>query len=248
MSHRVFKMFVSGAAAIVVGNGAMAAPIAPGDGPEVEISANVDGDVTVEMLAGTNIGGNLYSYSASTTGATYQIDWNMLINHDAGAGVENGLEVFSTSVSITNMGGAASAFTLGNVFNVALAGNPVLYGGSFSGSLTGGADGGMLSDVGGEALWAAVLSGTAFHSFYDTGFDFSTDPFGTTEIPPMAFGEPIPDLAGPDAMTMGTSFSFALGAGSTVSMASTFVAQVPAPGSLALLAIGILSVRRRRRT
>jgi hypothetical protein len=40
---------------------------------------------------------------------------------------------------------------------------------------------------------------------------------------------------------------FSLGAGSTVSMASTFVAQVPAPGSIALLAIGLFNARRRRR-
>lgn len=247
MSYREFNKFVSGTAALLIAGTTCTTWAAPGDGPEVEISADVDGMITVDMLAGTNVGGNLYAYSGSTVGSTYQIDWSLLINNDAGAGVENGLEIFSTSINVSNTGDATSTFNLSSLFNVNLGANPMLYGGSFSGSLTGGKAGGSLTDTAGAPLWSALLNNTAFHSFYDSGFDFSTDPFGSTDIPAVAFGEPIPDMVGPDSSMMGSSLMFSLGAGSTVSMASTFVAQVPAPGSIALLAIGLFNARRRRR-
>lgn len=244
MFYREFKQFVSGTAALCIAGAAWAAP---GDGPQVEVSADVDGMITVDMLAGTNVGGNLYSYSGSTVGATYQIDWNLLINNDAGAGVADGLEIFSASINVSNTGETTSSFDLSSLFNVNLGASPMMYGGSLSGSLTGGAAGGSMSDIDGAPLWSALLNNSAFHSFYDAGFGFSTDPFGSTDIPAVAFGEPIPDMVGPDTSMMGSSLSFSLGAGSTVSLASTFVAQVPAPGSVALLAIGLFSARRRRR-
>lgn len=244
MSYRKFKKFVSGVTALLIAGTAWASP---GDGPEVEISANVDGMISVDMLAGTNVSGNLYSYAGTTVGETYQIDWSLLINHDAGAGVMDGMEIFSASINVANTGDSISTFELGSLFNVNLAASPMLYGGSFSGSLTGGANGGSMTNNGSNPLWSAILNDASFHSFYEGGFDFSTDPFDSMDIPPMAFGEPIPDLPGPNTSMMGTNLAFSLNAGSTVSMASTFVAQVPAPGSLVLLTFGIFGARRRRR-
>jgi hypothetical protein len=111
MSYREFNKFVSGATALLIAGTTCTTWAAPGDGPEVEISADVDGMITVDMLAGTNVGGNLYAYSGSTVGSTYQIDWSLLINNDAGAGVENGLEIFSTSINVSNTGESTSART-----------------------------------------------------------------------------------------------------------------------------------------
>ena len=132
-------------------------------------------------------------------------------------------------------------------FNVNLAGDPVLYGGSFTGALTGGIEGAMLGHILDSPLWSANLNDESFHSFYESPFEFAALPFETVEIPAMDFGAPIPDLSGPDTFMMGNQLVFELSAGSSVTFASTFVAQIPGPGTLVALSLGFAGARRRRR-
>lgn len=243
MGHRVYMKLVSGAAVALLTTAGIAAP---GDGPDLNVSATVDGRISSDTLAGTSIGGNNYSYSSTMLGDDYFVEWQMIVNHDAGSGVDKGYESMNGLITVANTGSKTMSFIIDTNINVALAGDPVLYGGSLSGSLTGGVEGAILSQFGDDPLWSAILNDDAYQSFY-SDFEFTTMPFETTEIPPAAFGEPIPDLPGPDTFMMGSLLAFELNAGSTVSFGSTFVAQIPGPGSLVILSLGLAGARRRRR-
>jgi hypothetical protein len=244
MYHRVFMKCISGVAAGLIATTAMSAP---GDGPDLNISAEVDGRISSATLAGISLGGNNYLYeSTMTDDDTYAIDWQMIINNDAGSGVDKGLETLNGSITVHNTGSKSLMFVIDTNFNVNLAGDPVLYGGSFTGALTGGIEGAMLSHLG-SPLWSANLNDESFQSFYGSPFEFSALPFETVEIPAVDFGAPIPNLSGPDTYMMGTQLVFELSAGSSASFASTFVAQIPGPGTLVALSLGLAGARRRRR-
>lgn len=245
MFHRVFMKCISGVAAGLIATTAMSAP---GDGPDLNISAEVDGRISSDTLAGISLGGNNYLYeSTMTDDDTYAIDWQMIINNDAGSGVDKGLETLNGSISVVNMGSKTLTFVIDTSFNVNLAGDPVLYGGSFTGALTGGVEGAMLGHILDSPLWSANLNDESFHSFYESPFEFAALPFETVEIPAVDFGAPIPDLSGPDTFMMGNQLVFELSAGSSVTFASTFVAQIPGPGTLVALSLGLAGARRRRR-
>ena len=200
MFHHLFVKSFSGVAAALVASAAVAAP---GDGPDLNINAEVDGRISSAVLAGTNIGGNNYLYGATLTDeASYAIEWQMVINNDAGSGVDKGYETLNGTITVANLSSKSMFYVIDTNFNINLAGDPVLYGGSFTGSLTGGPEGAMLNSIG-SPLWSANLNNTAYQSFYDSPFDFAAMPFETVEIPAMAFGEPIPDLPGPDTFMMG---------------------------------------------
>ena len=245
MFHHLFVKSFSGVAAALVASAAVAAP---GDGPDLNINAEVDGRISSAVLAGTNIGGNNYLYGATLTDeASYAIEWQMVINNDAGSGVDKGYETLNGTITVANLSSKSMFYVIDTNFNINLAGDPVLYGGSFTGSLTGGPEGAMLNSIG-SPLWSANLNNTAYQSFYDSPFDFAAMPFETVEIPAMAFGEPIPDLPGPDTFMMGNQLAFELSAGGTASFASTFVAQIPGPGTLVALSLGLAGTRKRRRS
>ncbi len=219
----------------------------PDDPPVVDISSQINNLLLEESLVGTPIGGNTYSYGSVVSGSGFEIEWNLTLNDDAGSGLAEGLEVFTSSIQVTNLEMNASDFRLGSSFLVDLFGDSVLYGGSFAGSLTGGASGGLLQGLSNEPLWKALLSDGELESFYSTPFEFTTEAFGSIDIPPMAFGEPIPDMPGPTTSMMSIELAFQLSAGSTASFSNTFVAQIPGPGSLICLSLGLLAPRRKRR-
>jgi hypothetical protein len=219
----------------------------PADPPVMDISSQINGLLLEESLLGNPISGNTYSYGSVVSGSGFEIEWNFILNDDAGSGINQGLEVFSSSIQVTNLDMAPSNFRLGASFLVDLLGDSVVYGGSFAGSLTGGASGGLLQGLDGDPLWAGLLSDGELESFYSSPFAFSTDPFESIDIPSMAFGEPIPDMPGPATSMMGTELAFQLSAGSTVSFSNTFVAQIPGPGTLICLSLGLMLPTRKRR-
>ena len=219
----------------------------PADPPVVDIASEINGLLLEDSLTGTPLGGNAYSYGSVVSGSGFEIEWNLFLNDDAGSGLADGLEVFTSTIQVTNLEMSASNFRLGTSFLVDLLGDSVLYGGSFAGSLTGGASGGLLQGLSNESLWTAMLSDGELESFYSSPFEFTTEAFGSVDIPPMAFGEPIPDMPGPATNMMGIELAFQLSAGSTASFSNTFVAQIPGPGTLICLSLGLMVPRRKRR-
>ena len=219
----------------------------PADPPVVDISSEINGLLIEDSLNGTLISGNTYAYGSVLSRSGFQIEWNLILNDDAGSGIDQGLEVFTSTIQVTNLEMSDSNFRLGTSFLVDLLGDSVLYGGSFAGSLTGGASGGQLRGLSNEPLWAAMLSGGELESFYNTPFEFTTEAFGSTDIPPLVFGAPIPDLPGPATNMMGIELAFQLSGGSTASFSNTFVAQIPGPGTLICLSLGLMSPKRKRR-
>lgn len=212
--------------------------------PELEVAWTVDGSSETGSLTGQGLGAGLYSYAYVSSGDGFQINWNFLVTDNGSTG---GYEILASSLGFENTGAADSTFEIDVMLPVTLDPGLAFYGGSMAGSLSGGADGGSLASLGDNSLFGALVDGEIIATLGDAPFALTTDPFGSAEIDPEAFGDPIPSLESAAAQeSMAISLDFVLGSDSTFAVTSNFVAQVPAPGALALLGIsGMLSRRRR---
>lgn len=221
-----------------------------GDSPPLQVTADINGDVMQYDFNGTNINGNFFLYQESTVASDYEIDWNITVNNDLSAGVADGFQVLSSTVTFSNLGLDAMNVSLGVALTEILmpgSTTSALYGGSISGSLTGGELGGFLNVNQDNPLYMANLdSGGPIASLYNS-FSFATDPFQSTQIPAQNFGVPVPSLPGEPTSEMSVLMSFELSGQSTVAFTSTFVAQIPAPGAAVALGLGFLVPRRRRK-
>lgn len=214
-------------------------------GPDLDVSWIVDGSVNNATLIGTDLGGGIFSYSTITSEAGYMIDWEMTVNHNGGSG---GYEILSSTLGISNLGFADAAFELSILLPTSFGSGSALYGGSIGGSITGDENGGYIGALGPDfSLWTGFVDGMQIASMIDSPFFVETSPFGSEAIPADAFGEPIPTLEGVAPIeSMSIEIDFILGGGDTASITSTFVAQVPAPATLALFGVAGLGRRRRR--
>ena len=221
-----------------------------GDSPPVQVTADINGDVTQLNLSGDNVSGNFFLYQENTVSTDYEIDWNIFVNNDLSAGVAEGYQVLQSTVTFTNLGLETMDISLDVALtDVLMPGSAAsaLYGGSIAGTLTGGELGGSLSNSMDNPLYSAVLdSANPVAELYDS-FNFTTDPFDSVQIPAQDFGVPVPSLVGETTSQMSVLMQFELSGLSTVAFTSTFVAQIPAPGAAVLLGAGILVPRRRRR-
>ena len=244
MSHTKtpnLKFCIPAIAGVLVSTSVASASIA---GPDLEVSWIVDGSVNSATLVGTDLGGGLFSYAALTSDTGYAIDWEMTVNNNGASG---GYEVLSSTLGITNLSLADAAFELSILLPTAFGSGSAVYGGSIGGSLTGDDGGGYIGALGPFSLWTGSVDGSEIASMIDAPFFVETDPFGSAAIPAAAFGEPIPSLPGASPVSsMSMEIDFVLGGGDTASITSTFVAQVPAPATLALFGVAGLGRRRRR--
>jgi hypothetical protein len=215
------------------------------DGPDLSVGWVVDGTSYSGTLVGTDLGDGLFSYAATTSDVGFSIDWAMTVNNN---GPNGGFELLGSTIGVTNLLAADSAFALSILLPTNFGDGQALYGGSVGGTLTGDAEGGFMTGLGeGSSLWSASVDGTTIAQLIEDPFLITTDPFGSAAIPAAAFGEPIPSLEGfsPTA-SMGVDLDFLLGAGDTVAITSTFVGQIPTPATLALFGIAGFNRRRRR--
>jgi hypothetical protein len=123
------------------------------------------------------------------------------------------------------------------------------------GTLLGGTTGGLFSGVGNGSIWQAIINrpeGSTTIASLLTGNPFTvTTPADTAgSIARQFFGND-PFIPSQPIGPLGTSrtirMQFFLGTGSEVSLQTSFVVQVPAPGALALIGAAGLAARRRRR-
>ena len=215
------------------------------DGPDLSVDWVVDGVAYNGTLVGTDLGGGLYSYAATTSDVGFSIDWVMTVNNN---GSNGGFQLLGSTIGVTNLLTADSEFSLSILMPTIFGDGAALYGGSVGGTLTGEAGGGLLAGLGeGSSFWSASVDGTTIAQLIEDPFLITTDPFESAAIPAAAFGEPIPSLEGisPNA-SMGVALDFLLGAGDTVAITSTFVGQIPTPATLALFGIAGFNRRRRR--
>lgn len=220
--------------------------LAGGDtAPILDVGWAVDGIEGSGALTGEGLGAGIYLYSASSIGDNYEINWSFTVTDNGASG---GFEILASSLGFQNIGDADATFEVAVMLPVALASGSAFYGGSIGGALTGNADGGFLSSLDSEtALYTALVDGTSIATLGDAPFELLSDPFGSADFAAESFGNPIPSLEAAAAQeSMSIELNFILGSGDAFAVTSNYVAQIPAPGAIALLAIAG-GVRRRRR-
>jgi hypothetical protein len=218
-----------------------------GDGPapELQIGWTVDGNSDSGTLTGSGLGAGRYSYTATSRGDNYEINWSLLVTDN---GSNGGFEILATTLGITNTGDLDAIFELDVSLPVDLGPGNAFYGGGFAGALTGGEFGGYLSTVSGStAMWTAMVDGGFLGSLGAAPFELETVAYESADLAPETFGDPIPGLEFAAAReSMSIHIDFVLGARSTFAITSNYVAQVPTPATLALFAF-VGAARRHRR-
>lgn len=241
MGNAIIRSGLAAIASTTIG----ATALAGGDAPQLEVGWIVDGETDGGTLTGSGLGGGMYSYTAVTTGDSFEINWSFLVTDN---GADGGFELLASTVGVTNTGDMDSIFGIDVLLPVDLGPGNAFYGGSLGGSLTGGDFGGYLSTVDDDtAMWAAMVDGNLLANLADAPFELTTAAFESADLAAESFGDPIPSLESTAAReSMSIHLDFILGAGSTFAFTSNYVAQVPAPAGIALLGIAGLARRRRR--
>jgi len=206
------------------------------------------GFVTMNPTANPVEGGYVYSGNVSLWG--FQSSFDLSTNSKAATGNQ----AFGGFFTLKNTTAAVQQFIIDlTVTNDPFSGN-ALAGGSVAGVLLGGPNGGPLQGVGNGAVWQALINGSSGSTtiaslMSGNPFTVTTGANQSGSIAREFFGNnpQIPSLPiGPLGTSRTIRMQFLLGAGSEVSLSTSFVVQVPAPGAIALLGISGLVGRRRR--
>ncbi len=153
------------------------------------------------------------------------------------------------SLSITNETGAAKSYIVAFSLDIAPPMSASLISGQVSGSLTDGNGSGsaLLTSTAGGAVFTALADGLFAQSLMPNASQSVSSAFGTVSFSGGSFGQPTA-IAGPAINnTIGIRYAFTLSAGDSVSFSSIFVANVPAPGVMALGCFAGAFVRGGRR-
>ena len=207
------------------------------------------GFITVNPAANPVDGGYTYSGNVSMWG--FQSSFDLSSNFKSAPGND----AFGGFFTLKNTTAAVQQFIIDlTVTNDPFSGN-ALAGGSVGGILLGGPGGGLLQGVGNGAVWQAIINRPAGSTTIASLM--SGNPFTVTTganqgggIAREFFGNSpqIPSLPiGPLGTSRTIRMQFLLGAGNEVSLSTSFVVQVPAPGAIALLGLAGLAGRGRRR-
>jgi hypothetical protein len=207
------------------------------------------GFTTINPSANPVEGGYVYSGNASLWGFESSFDLSSNVK------AATGNEAFAGFFTLRNVTATVQQFIVDlTITNDPSTGN-ALAGGSVGGVLLGGAAGGLLQGVGSTPVWQAIINrptGNTVVASLLTGnpFTITSGVNESASIPRQFFGNDpnIPSLPiGPLGTSRTIRMQFLLGSGSQVSMSTSFVVQVPAPGAIALLGVTGLAARRRRR-
>jgi uncharacterized protein (TIGR03382 family) len=214
------------------------------DGPPVDLGVNGNNQALVGTA--TNLP-EVFNYQGSLldAGGDWLVNWNFNASNNANGGTR---AFTAGNFVIQNLSDSAIAFELTVSLATAISGTPWLYGGSVSGGLTTSGPG-FITDNDGLPLWEGSTGNSVIATMFDAPFNVTrTDP-GSSSLGSDSFGDPIPSLPGPDlGADLTITLRFILGANSSASFTSVFVAQVPAPGAMALLGLsGLVGLGRRRR-
>jgi uncharacterized protein (TIGR03382 family) len=218
---------------------------ATADGPAVTLGITADGNAQNENLIGSSTATpDVFNYQGTVLdgAGAWTLGWNFNASNNQG-----GTKAFTAgNYVIQNLSDHAIQFDLVVTLPVALVGSTV-YGGSVSGGLTT-TGAGFISSLQ-SPLWTGSTGGFDIGTLFNAPFQVSRSEAGSSSLGADSFGSPIPSMPGPNlASDLRITFSFLLGANSSASFTSVFVAQIPAPGAAALLGLaGLAGLGRRRR-
>jgi hypothetical protein len=226
---------------------ALVSGLAAADGPAVTLDVNVDGNLQSQGLNGTATNlPSVFNYQGSLLdgGGGWLLSWDFNASDSSNAGTK---AFTAGNYVIQNLSAATISVELTIKLPIALVGS-ALYGGSVSGGLTTSGPG-FISDNG-SPLWTGRTGGNLIDSLLDNPFNVARLDPGSSSLGFESFGNPIPSAPGPAlGGDLTVTLKFLLGANSSASFTSVLVAQIPAPGALALLGLGGLTAfggRRRR--
>lgn len=215
------------------------------DGPSVTLGITADGSNQSQNLVGSSTATpDVFNYQGNVIdgAGAWTLGWNFNASNNQG-----GNKAFTAgNYVIQNLSDHAIVFELTVSLPVALLGSTV-YGGSVSGGLTTTGPG-FISSLDGP-LWTGSTGASLIGTLFNPPFDVTRNDPGSSSLGFDSFGNPIPSLPGPNlASDLKITFAFLLGANSSASFTSVFVAQIPAPGAAALLGLaGLAGIGRRRR-
>lgn len=214
------------------------------DGPAVTLSVNGN----VSSLSGTaTAASNVYNYTGSLTDGGGM--WTTGFDFNASNMADMQTSFVSGNFVVINSGSMAQDFEIVLTLPVVVTGSKMtMYGGSVAGSVIGDADGGFFGTTGSNPVWSASTDGMVIADLLTAPINISTSPFQSALVGSMSFGDPIPSAPGPNlSSSLEITLRFTLGAGDSAAFTSILVAQVPAPGAVALLGLaGLVGSRRRR--
>lgn len=217
------------------------------DGPAVTLDVVADGNAQNQALVGsaTNLP-DVFNYSGNLLdgGGAWVVSWNFNASNNANGGTQ---AFTAGNYVIQNLSAQAIEFELTVMLPTALLGSTV-YGGSVSGGLTTTGPGGI-SNLNGLPAWVGSSGASTIASLFNFPWGETRPDAGSSSLGFESFGNPIPSLAGPDlGSDLSIKLQFVLEANSSASFTSVFVAQIPAPGAMALLGLaGLTGISRRRR-
>jgi hypothetical protein len=222
--------------------------LAAADGPAVVLDVTVNASSQSQNLNGTATNlPNVFNYQGSLLdgGGGWLLSWDFNASDSTSDG---GLKAFTAgNYVIQNLSAGTIAVELKITLPISMVGS-ALYGGSISGGLTTSGPGFISDD--GTSLWTARTGGSFIDALFDNPFNVARADPGSSSLGFESFGNPIPSAPGPDlGADLSVTLKFLLGANSSASFTSVLVAQIPAPGALALLSLGGLTAfggRRRR--
>lgn len=235
------RVFIASAACALA---AAATMTAAADGPTVTLGITADGNAQSQNLIGSSTATpDVFNYQGSVIdgAGAWTLGWNFNASNNQG-----GNKAFTAgNYVIQNLSANAIQFDLTVSLPTALLGSTV-YGGSVSGGLTTSGPG-FISSLQ-SPLWIGSTGGFDIGTLFNAPFQVSRTEAGSSQLGSDSFGNPIPSLPGPDlGADLKITFSFLLGANSSASFTSVFVAQVPAPGAAGLLGLAGFVARGRRR-
>lgn len=224
---------------------ATATNLAAADGPGVTLDVTIDGILQSQILSGSSTSlPDVFNYQGGLSGGGWDLNWDFNASNSSNGGTQAFtagnfvIQNFSTTDAIE--------VELTVKLPVALLGS-ALYGGSASGGLTTSGPG-FLQDLDGP-VWTGSTGGNIIATLFNNPFSVVRTEAGSSQLGAESFGNPIPSLPGPDlGADLSVTLKFLLGANSSASFTSVFVARVPAPGAFALLGLsGLTALSRRRR-
>jgi MYXO-CTERM domain-containing protein len=186
-------------------------------------------------------GNGTFTFTGQQSNQGFDLGWSVIANPDP---------FVIANIVVTNNTLSTQTFSITVNLPVGAIVPSSLIGGSITGTVTDlNGDGATVASVAGSSIYSALIDGNTVATLMDDPFSVSAGSFGSAVVGPQSFGDPIPSMVGPAVNnTIGITLEFTLSAGDAASFTSIFVAEVPGPGGLALLAVaGVVGGRRRRR-
>ena len=229
-------------------------------GPIPALQMDLEYDGAIPFLwnpspSGVDIGNGLFNFvgSFSDIFGYFTVEWSLIVSPSTTFGTS----LITGNYTVENHTDSTHDFAVTVTLPVAPAPGAQLMGGALTIALQANSDGGAIrsipDDAGnpngpGSPVWQAQIDGVGVQDLFQHQFELSITGAGGI-VTSDNFGTPIPGAPAPAVLgSIGIKTEFSLTSLDQATLTSSFqVTVIPAPGGLAMLGIGLLSGRRRRR-